>query len=71
VYDPKAVEVKAMLAAIADAGFTGTAVDPPAPATESKAVSVDVAALPQRVREAFQRAKERGRLVLVDVHGPG
>jgi hypothetical protein len=60
-----------MLSAIKEAGFTGKVVDAPAAPVAKPGVRVDVAALPRTVREVFERAGEMGRLVLVDVHGPG
>jgi hypothetical protein len=60
-----------MLAAIEEAGFEGRPVDGPATAPAREGVRLDVSVLPETLRAAFARAKEQGRLVLVDVHGPG
>jgi copper chaperone CopZ len=69
-HDPGTISVDAMLKAIADTGFKGRQVEGPEDG-DTAGVSVDPAALPDVVRAVFEHAMERGRLVLVDVHGPG
>jgi copper chaperone CopZ len=69
-YDAEVVAVAAMLQAIAEAGFEGRTVEAPEGGAVA-GITVNPAGLPGPVREAFERAREHGRLVLVDVHGPG
>lgn len=70
-YTPALIGTDAMLNAIDEAGFTGKVVDEPAAAEAQPGVQVDLEALPQAIREVFERAKENGRLVIMDIHGPG
>jgi len=60
-----------MLSAISELGFTGKVVDEPAEAAAVPGVRVDVKSLPQPLKDTFERAAKDGRLVIVDIHGPG
>lgn len=70
-YDPTRVGTDAMLKAISEVGFIGRLVDEPAANSTTPGVTLDLAALPEKLATVFKQAASESRFVLIDVHGPG
>lgn len=70
-YRPDVVTIAAMLAAIDDVGFKGKLFEPTETTGQTAVVQLDLSSLPERLKDAFDRATTEKRLVLIDIHGPG
>lgn len=71
VYDPKLTSIDDMLAVIEKEGFEGKVVERTGDIEESKAVTIDLATIGEKLKTIFDKAAAEGKLVLVDIHGPG
>ncbi|MCF6228164.1 MAG: hypothetical protein L3J82_05790 [Planctomycetes bacterium] len=71
VYDPKLTSTDDMLAVIKKEGFKGKVVERTDDIEEVKAVTIDLATVGKKLKTIFDKAAAEGKLVLVDIHGPG
>lgn len=60
-----------MLAAIAAVGFEGRVLDKAPEPKDATVAQLVVSELPEPLRAIFEQAAIDGKLVLVDIHGPG
>ena len=60
-----------MLEAIKGAEFSGKVVDSIPTREKTTGTTLDLNQMPARVQDLFEQAAKEGKLVLIDVHGPG
>ena len=70
-YHPGVVSVATMLAAIGEVGFKGEVFESTETTEQTAIVQLDLSSLPQRLKDAFDKAAAESRMMLIDIHGPG